>query len=88
MPIDIGLQTRNQDIALKSLSHRLIHLNSMLVIKHECYTNIWLFYVLLLYACQYWIELGSWMVWGRTNEKFEVLMVSVVWGGCLGYELL
>ena len=59
----------------------------MLVIKHERYTNIWSFYVLLVCACQYYTKLGSWMVWGGTNDKFEVLVVGVVWGGSVGCEL-
>jgi len=40
MPRDVGLRTRKQNITLESLLHQLVHLNSMLVIKHECYTNI------------------------------------------------
>jgi len=87
MLVDIGLRTRKQNIALKSLLHRLVHWSSTLVIKHECYANIWPFYVWLVWACQYWTELGSWMVWGRTNEKFEVLVVVVVWGGGRGCEV-
>jgi len=37
MLVDIGLQTRKQNVALESLLHWLVYLNSMLVIKHECY---------------------------------------------------
>ena len=37
MLVDIGLQTRKQNIALESLLHWLVHLNSILVIKHDCY---------------------------------------------------
>jgi len=77
MPMDIGLQTRKQSIALKSLLHRLVHWNSILVIKHESYTNIWSFYALLVCACHYWTELGSWMVWGETNEKVKVLVARL-----------
>jgi len=56
-------------------------LNSKLTTKHEYYTYVWSFSVLLVCTCQYWTELGSWMVWGGTNEKFEVLVVGAVWGG-------
>ena len=39
MLVDIGLQTRKQNVALQSLLHWLVHLNSMLVIKHERYAT-------------------------------------------------
>jgi len=53
MVLDICLQTGKQNIALKSLLHWLVHLNSMLVINHEGYASIWSFYVLLVCACQH-----------------------------------
>ena len=52
MPMDIGLGTRKQIVALKSRLPQLVHLNTMLVTKHECYTDIQSFYVSLLCACQ------------------------------------
>jgi len=37
MLVDIGLQTKKQNITSESLLHWLAHLNSMSVIKHEHY---------------------------------------------------
>jgi len=59
MLVDIGLRTKKQNITLKFPLHRLVRLNSMLVIKHECYANKRSFSVLLVCTCQYWTELGS-----------------------------
>ena len=32
-------------------------------------------------------QVGSWIAWGGIIKEFEVLVVSVMWGGSLGYEL-
>ena len=51
MLVDIGWQTRRQNVALESLLHWLVHLNTMLLLsmdvmpKYHRFTYCWLVYV-------------------------------------------
>ena len=84
--MDVSLWIGEQNVVLKTRLRPLVHLNTMVVVKHECYIDVWSF-MYCSFVWEYWTEYGSWMAGGRTIEWFEDLVVVVVWGGSPGCEL-